>query len=170
MYTTRPKRRPAGYTLIEVLIVVTIIGLVGAIVVPHMLATGTMGIQAAARHIVADLLYAQNEAYSMQSPRKVVFDVDTNSYRITDSDDNTIYVAWKGGEASNYVINFDEDRRFTGVEITSVNFDGGTDVEFDDLGSPDSGGTIELEFKETKYRVTVAAFTGRITVERVTGG
>ena len=43
-------RLKAGYTLIEVLIVVTIMGLAAAVVVPNMLRGGTLGVQAHDRH------------------------------------------------------------------------------------------------------------------------
>ena len=54
------KRMHRGYTLIEVLLVVTVIGIAGAVVVPNLMAGGTRGVQAAARIVSADILIAQN--------------------------------------------------------------------------------------------------------------
>ncbi|MCC6682732.1 MAG: GspH/FimT family pseudopilin [Phycisphaeraceae bacterium] len=163
-----------AFTLIEILIVVAIMGIAGAIVVPHMLTAGTMGIQAAARMVIADLLYAQNEAIANQSVRKVIFepaqDGAGNRYRITDAADQTIDVDWKGGDGGNYVVDFEQETsRFGRVRITSVQFseDNPNQVAFDALGSPSSGGTIDLTFQDTVYRITVAAFTGRVTVQKL---
>lgn len=162
-----------AFTLIEVLIVVAIIGIAGAIIVPHMLTAGTMGIQAAARMVIADLLYAQNEAIANQASHKVVFDAAENTYsvrRLIDGDWTTIHVDWKGGEGANYLVDFDnETGRFGRVTIKSVNFGAETpgEITYDPLGTPSSGGTIELQFQDTAYRITVAAFTGRVTVERL---
>lgn len=164
-----------GYTLIEVLITVTIMGLAAAIVVPNMLRGGTLGVQAGARMIIADLLFAQNEAMAQQSTRRVVFDAGNNSYRIQKFDSATS--AWVleynpslgvGGNQQNYEMDFDEDSRFDGIDIVSADFNGSSTLEFDDLGTPSSGGTIRLQFEGYLYEITVAPFTGRVTVERVT--
>lgn len=167
----RPKHQ--AYTLIEVLVVVTIMGLAAAIVVPNMMQGGTLGIQAAARMIIADLLFAQNEAMAQQSLRRVSFDTDANRYAVEKFDNAT--GTWRlefnpsqnSGDTENYEMDFDDDNRFNGVNIISADFGGRSAVEFDDLGNPSSGGTIRLRFEEHVYDIDVAPFTGRVTVERV---
>ena len=144
-----------------------IMGIAAAIVVPQMLSAGTLGIQAAARMVIADILYAQNEAIAQQSPRRVVFDTANDLYRLTDGAGTTLSVNWKGDGLGNYVVDLSSDSRFQGVMLTSAAFGGTAVLEFDDLGTPISGGSVELEFDENRYRVTVAAFTGRVTVERL---
>ncbi len=162
-----PAQPRGGYTLVEVLIVVVIIGLAGAIVVPQILASGTLGVQAAARMIIADILYAQNEAIAQQGGRHVVFDVANDSYKLTDAAGTTLAVEWKNGSAENYVVRFADDSRFQGVRITAADFGGSNDLGFDDLGTPTSGGSVTIEYKGDRYQVTVAAFTGRVTVARL---
>ncbi|MBX2851525.1 MAG: prepilin-type N-terminal cleavage/methylation domain-containing protein [Phycisphaeraceae bacterium] len=168
-------RTAKGYTLIEVLITVTIMGIAAAIIVPSMLRGGSLGVQAGARMIIADLLFAQNEAMAQQSTRRVVFDANDNSYRVEKYDSGA--TAWvlefnpsKGMSRNqqNYEMDFDEDRRFSGIEIVSADFNGSSTVEFDDLGNPSSGGSIEIRFEGHEYQIKVAPFTGRVTVERVT--
>ena len=170
--TPRKRRRCASpakraYTLVEVLIVVVIIGIAGAIIVPQILASGTLGVQAAARMIIADILYAQNEAIAQQSDRHIVFDAANDSYKLTDAEGTTLSVEWKSGNTENYIVNFANDSRFQGVRINSADFGGSADLAFDDLGTPTSGGTVVIEFKGDRYQVTVAAFTGRVTVARL---
>jgi len=169
----RRPRRPMrhGYTLVEVLIVIVIIGLAGAIVVPQMMTGTSLTIQAAARQVIADLMYAQNEAVAMQDTRTVVFEADQNRYHMVDGQGDLVFVNWKGGSAhtGNYVVNIGQDHRFSGVKIDAVSFAGQQQISFDDLGTPSQGGTIDLTHGETRYRITVAAFTGRITVERISG-
>ncbi len=159
-----------AFTLIEVLIVVTIIGIAAAIVVPQMLSAGTLGIQAAARMVIADILYAQNDAIAAHAPRRVVFDTEADSYQLTDNQGQKIDVQWRSGGGSGYQVDFKKDDRFRGVDIVSASFGGDATLEFDDLGAPDSGGTVVLEFDHARYQVNVAPFTGRVTVEKVTGG
>jgi len=173
--TTR-KRTTRAYTLIEVLITVTIMGLAAAIIVPNMLQGGTLGVQAGARMIIADLLFAQNEAMAQQSDRRLVFDSAGNSYRVEKY--NASSDTWElefnpskglGGDMKNYVMDFDDDSRFRGVEIVSASFNGTSEIRYDDLGSPSSGGTVRLRFESHVFDVKIAAFTGRVTVERVAG-
>jgi len=168
MLTPRPSRPTArAYTLVEVLIVIGILGLAGAFIVPHMLAPGTLGVQSATRSIVADLIFAQNDAMARQAVRQVVVDPATDSYRLTDAAGTMIDARWKGGHSENYRVSFQDDSRFAGVDITAVNFGGDGTIAFDDVGAPDTGGTIELRFREHRYRITVAEFTGRVTVEKL---
>lgn len=172
--TTRHRRRRPGYTLIEVLITVTIMGLAAAIIVPNMMQGGSLGVQAGARMIIADLLFAQNEAMAQQSVRRVTIDAADNSYKVEKYD--TATSTWVlefnptlggGGDKQNYEFDFDEDGRFKGVEIVSASFNGNNFVEFDDLGNPSAGGTIRLRFDAHVFDINVAPFTGRVTVERV---
>ncbi len=172
MHHTRCSSRFRGYTLVEVLLVVAILGIVSAAVVPSMLSAGTMGVQAAARIIVADLLYAQNEAVAQQAQRGIVFDVSSNSYRLIDADGKTLSADWLSGKASNddkgnYIVDFTKDARFQGVTIVSAAFDEGQTVTYDALGSPSTGGSIELRYGSAAYRIAVSSFTGRVTVERL---
>jgi len=163
-----------GYTLIEVLITVAVIGLASAIVVPSLMQAGTLGLQAAARIVIADLLLAQNDAIAYQAPRRVVFDVDNNEYRlesgVTDADGDitwsTLHADWQGGDGGNYIVDFDTDSRFDGVVLIEADFGDATSVAFDELGGPSSGGFVRLRFDQETYRVEVAEFTGRVSVER----
>lgn len=161
-----------GFTLVEVLVVVTIIGIASAIVVPHMTSGGQLGVQAAARMVIADIIYAQNEAVAHQVIRCVVFDPEQESYRVTDAAGTTLSVGWKSGGdvGQNYVVDFEADDRFSGVQLDNVDFGGAATLEFDDMGSPAIGGIVELTSGDFRYRITVAAFTGQVTIKAVTGG
>ena len=157
-----------AFTLIEVLVVAVIMAIAGAIVVPQMLDTGTMKLQAASRMIIADILFAQNEAISQQLPHRIVFDPATESYRLSDQAGNTLAVSWKGGGVTeNYMVDFVHDSRFRGVVMTSADFGSSHVLEFDELGAPITGGSIDLEFNLDRYRVTVANFTGRVSVQKM---
>ncbi|MEX0653772.1 MAG: GspH/FimT family protein [Phycisphaeraceae bacterium] len=159
-----PMRR--GYTLIEVMIVVIVVSIVAAVIVPQMLQAGTLGVQAAARMIISDILYAQNEAVAQQGTRQVVFDVDGNSYRVTDGDGVTLTTPWHGGSGEHRV-DLSEDNRFAGVRITAATFGGEPTLAFDDMGGAASGGHVIIEFNDERFRINVAAFTGRVTVEKL---
>ena len=160
---------PKAFTLVEVLAVVVIIGLAGAIVVPSLLRRGTLEVQAAGRMMISDILIAQNEAIAMQAPRQVMFEPAQNRYRLTDVGGNTLNTNWKSGgdTVENYIIDYDTDTRFAGVTLEAPAFGGpppDTFLRFDALGAPQSGGTVDLVSGDFRYRITVAPFTGRVTI------
>jgi len=162
------KRKTCAFTLAEVLVVVTIISIAAAVVVPRLLHAGTFSVQAAGRCVIADIIFAQNDAVAHQKTRKIIFDTANNAYRLTDENDETLAAGWIGGGA--YVISFANDPRFNGVTLANVDFGGSTTIEFDDLGAPVIGGVLDVVGTETQYRITVAALTGRVTIEPVAGG
>ena len=159
------KTHRRAFTLVEILVVVTIIGMIGAIVVPHVLQAGTMQVQAAGRIVIADILFAQNDAVAQQRTRRVVFEPSLNRYRLTDIDGNLLTATWMPGQQ--YEQDFNADKRFTGVRIQNVDFNGGLILEYDELGTPSTGGSLDLVAAGKTYRVTVAPFTGRVTIDVV---
>jgi prepilin-type N-terminal cleavage/methylation domain-containing protein len=169
--------RNRGYTLIEVLIVVSIIGIASAVVVPQMLAGSSLGIQAAARTLIADLLYAQNEAVVQQRGTRVVIDTSADRYWLQWDDGTPLELNWRVGGPNS--IDFRTDSRFRDVRLARVTLDGSTPtfineggqivIEFDELGAPVQGGgsSIGLISARQRFYVRVAPFTGRVTVHNV---
>ncbi len=164
-----PKSR-GGFTLVEVLVVAAVIALAGAIVVPHIVHSGQMGSQAAARALMQDMLVAQNEAIANQAPRRIVFEQSLNRYRLTDENGVTLGVSWKGdGGTENYVVDFSADSRFAGVQLINVSVGPNAYIEYDDLGTPSTGGYVELTGgANAHYRINVAPITGRVSIAPVT--
>ena len=77
-----------------------------------------------------------------------------------------------------YVIEFDEISRLEGVTISDVQIDvmNGREITFDALGgtvydngsiAPGAGGFIELTFGDKVYRINIAPFTGKLTVQEL---
>lgn len=161
-----------AFTLIEVLVVVAIIGIAGAVVVPNMIDPGSLTIQSASRHVIADLLFAQNDAMAHQKIRRVVFDDQNDRYHVAIADGSVMGVKWMGGDAAagNYQVDFRGDKRFSGVTLENPDFGGDSTLEFDVLGGPDSGGSVDVVHGNFRYRITVAPMTGRVTIVPVTGG
>src|SRR5690242_16864757 len=84
---SRSKGRAAGFTLVEILVVVVILGIAAAVIVPNMGTRSDLKAAAAARMIMADLIYAQNRAISTQTKHYVTFDTSASpqTYRIVTS-------------------------------------------------------------------------------------
>lgn len=163
-----------GYTLVEMLITITILGIAGAVVIPSFGTTGVLRVQAAVRTVVADINVAQSEALAHQEGRAVMFFPDENRYAVVEVN----------GPALNpetdtlWSVAFEQGDRFGDSTIESASFSGGTALIFDEMGAPvdtpgsntpGNGGTIMIRGSGSVFRITVEAYTGRVTVTRVSG-
>ena len=178
--------RDRAYTLIEVLIVVALLGLASALLIPYLVRGDSLQLQAAVRHIVADLSFAQSDALSHQEYRRVHFYDDGSGYclvRIDQADigtefdpDTADYIhdpIAPGHESGHYIFKLTEEDGFEEVSITDVDIDGedGQDLYYDPLGGtvmdggvPGIGGTIEITAGGETYEIDIAPFTGKLTV------
>lgn len=185
-----PRPRHEGfrraYTLIELLLVVALLGLAGAILVPRLIDPDTLGSQAAVRLIIADLTFAQSDALANQEYRRVHFFEDGSGYCIVRIAEDQVDVPFDPdtadyisdplappGQYGAYIVKFED--RFPGVQITPVTLDGGrTWVTYDELGGtvgpgggPGTGGEITVISPNAMFKLRVAPFTGRLTVEKL---
>ena len=194
----QPNVNPArGFTLVELLITVAVLGIAGALVVPAMSQTGDLRVQAGVRSIISDIAFAQADAMAYQTRRAIVFGqvskkgannvysfVPGNGYTVAevtgaslDLSVNAMADPTEGGAPISRNL---DDPRFGGASITSVNINGSSTLIFDELGGPvasltgDSGpvgGTIDVSSPVpapgVTYRITIAPMTGRITVARI---
>lgn len=179
---TRMTRR-RGFTLLEMLVTVVVMGIAGALLIPAMGETGILRIQGALRMLVSDMTFIQSDAVAFQERRAIVFDVANNAYTLIsvpgnelDLEDNTLYDPSRPG--GRYAVSLN-DPRFGGTRMTDANFDNNAFLIFDALGGPVSdpgtnaasnGGTIRVSGMNQNFRITVDAFTGRIRVIRDAAG
>jgi len=78
----RSHKHRAGFTLVEVVIVLGIVALLAAIIVPAMQPAGVQAVESAARRLVADLRLARSLAVQTGSDWSVQFDLDEHSYEV----------------------------------------------------------------------------------------
>ncbi len=179
---------PRSYTLIELIIVMAVLALAAALLVPNMVGTDSMTVQAAVRLLIADLSFAQSDALANQEFRRVVFYADGAGYCILNvdaydwvtpldlNDPSVNYVYDPLGSMGQYIVDYTVDNRFEGVLITEATIDNVVltnrpEITYDELGgtvqsssAPGLGGSIVMTFKDSSYRITVAPFTGKLTV------
>lgn len=160
-----------GYTLVEVLIVVTVLGIAGAVAAPAFSQTGVLRVQAALRSIVADISEAQSEALAMQQSRAIVFDANSTSYTVVRVPGSTVdpvadalFTTHVGGS------------RYGEARFASVSFNGGSTLIFDEMGSPVAAagsstpaneGSLEVTGSSQRFRIAVQPYTGRVVVSKV---
>ena len=76
------RRWGRGFTLVEILMVVVILGIASAIIIPAIGNRDDMRAAAAGRVLVADLIFAQNQAITTGRKVYVRFDVANNKYAL----------------------------------------------------------------------------------------
>lgn len=151
-----------GFTLIEIIIVVTILAIAAMTAIPMMSSSASIQIRAASNMIAADLEYARSMAISRGQYYYVVFDKNNESYSIKDQTSTIIEHPVKKG--FNYEIDFSSDGRVDKVEIDDANFNSTQTVRFDSLGSPDNGGTVILNADGLTINILVEPVTGYISI------
>lgn len=180
---------PSGYTLIEMLMVIAVLGLAGSLLIPYMVDRETMVIQAATRHLISDMTYAQSDALAHQSIRRVHFYEDGRGYCLIEVDPanfsaefdpaTAVYLddpSGASGTYDNYIVDYTEKDGYEGITIDSVNIDSGNSyVSYDELGGtvrngnqPGTGGEITISNDEgDSYKITIAPFTGKLSVQEI---
>src|SRR5437867_3575865 len=134
-----------GFTLVEILAVIVILGIASAIIIPQMGTRDDMRAAAAARTLVADLIYAQNQAITSGRMVYIKFDVANNKYTL-------LSTAKTGGDVAlnnpitqtTYTQQFGASSRgWEQVSIYSSVFNGSDltfrpefTLAFDEMGSP----------------------------------
>lgn len=183
-----------GYTLLELLIVVVVLGLAAALLVPHLVRRDTYAAEVALRRLVADITFAQSDALAGQGYRRVHFrQVDTEQggrlgvgwgvYEIDESQlaaelDPDLLVPVRdplAGGAQAMELDLLADPRYRGISLRGIDFDGGRGwITFDPLGGtigpdgvPGTGGSLELSSDNLTFRVSIQPFTGKVSVSRV---
>lgn len=142
--------------------VVVIVGIVAAVVIPNAISTSDLQVMSAARMVTTDLQYAQDTAITSQTSVSVVFQPTGETYRLRNTSGDLIHPITKDV----YNVDFTSLRGFGEVDVVSASFSGASTVTFDELGTPNAGGTVVLRAGPHVYTITVAAVTGTVTVTR----
>jgi prepilin-type N-terminal cleavage/methylation domain-containing protein len=169
-----------GFTFIEILSVLVILGIVSAIVVPQISSRDDLQAAATARVVLADMLYAQNLAIATQQMRYVSFDTVNQQYglyssmspltALTQPVDQTPYVMTFGGSGANNVGSAALGSASFGAGATTVAFDA-TGVPYAyDTGTQtatelSSAGTVVISSGNYSATITVEPDTGDISVQ-----
>jgi len=163
----RSRRVFAGFTLVEIVIVVVILAIASALMIPMLSSAGSMQLGSAANIIAADLEYAKSMAITKGQNFTVDFDEANESYRIKDQSGGVIKHPVKKG--FDYIVSFRDDSRLSRVDIVDVDFDSQSKVTFNYLGSPvnDNGGFIRLGADGVGMKVNVEPVTGFISIEEI---
>lgn len=169
-----------GFTLIEILMVVAILGIIGVIVGAQMGGRDDLHATAAARVLSANLQYAQNRAIARRTPHYIVVGADDASLLIRTLEGST----WTDvthpiqGEALGLTFGPDGTGGGSNVSLINVSFDGQPIFGFDGTGEPftcasdgsgkttlGSAATILLRSGEFDQTVRIEPVTGEVSIQ-----
>jgi prepilin-type N-terminal cleavage/methylation domain-containing protein len=165
-------KQKVGFTLVEILVVVVILAIAAAMAVPMFSGAAGFQTQSAANMIAADLEYAKSMAISHQQQYGIIFDTGAGAYQVVDQYEAVIQNPVKAG--FQYTVNFHGDSRLNQVDLTAANFNGGSKIFFNYLGSPCTtkdgatamnSGTITVQGGGTTITITVEPVTGYIRIQ-----
>jgi prepilin-type N-terminal cleavage/methylation domain-containing protein len=160
-----------GFTLTELVIGITILGILAWIAYPKISAKDEIKLDAAARRLASDLRYAQSRAIGTRVVHGLLFEPALSRY--------TVYapsvaspVTDPADRARTLRVDYTRKTEFKGVAITSAAFGATRGVTFDYFGVPrDSAGTdlvatgrVILSYQGLSDTVDVTPGTGKVVL------
>jgi prepilin-type N-terminal cleavage/methylation domain-containing protein len=171
-------RKVRAFTLVEVMTVMVILGIAAACIVPQIGTRDDLDAAAAARSVMADLLYAQSRAISTQKKHFVEFSSTGYSILSRDFDTAPLYTITNPTTQNSFVVTLGApNTAFSNVSISGVDFDSSLNktIQFDSLGAPSvfnltQGTAVPLENTGTISLTTKSAsLSASILIDPATG-
>lgn len=149
---TALRRREAGYTLLELLVVITVAGLLTAVFMPNIF-TGkdTVELRAAAKNLTTTLKRSRGEALAENRETVVFIDVDAKNYS-------------RDGDGRTYLLPADAEIHLLTAAEEIVGDRRGA-IRFFPDGSA-TGGGLRLSRNGQVYQVSVHWLTGQVSLVR----
>jgi general secretion pathway protein H len=143
-------RTPAGFTLLELLVVLVIMAIVAGMTIP-MLGSGVSNgeLKSAARKVAAGLRMARSDAVATRQDTRVLLDLEHRTFQVE-------------RDARVHALPRDLDMKLFTAQSDLVNERTGAIRFYPDGGS--NGGRVTLAAGERKFEVDVDWLTGRVAI------
>ncbi len=164
-------QRKRGFTLLELIILIVILGFVVLISIPNISSYLDARIYSCAQKISSDIRYTQYLSIAEHNSYGVEFNSASNYYRVYDVDTGSL--ATDPYSRADMEIDLDTTKEYQGVNISSVNIGSSDEIRFSSLGEPlDSSGnalaslgTVVLSYSGKTKTVAVYPVTGWVEIQ-----
>ncbi|MFH1768761.1 MAG: type II secretion system protein [Candidatus Omnitrophota bacterium] len=166
-------------TLFELIVVISIVGILAVLTLPHMGAYSAFKLEIAAKQIVSDIRYVQNAALTRHIDTRLIFNAPLNRYSGEYYDTTTL--SWRAltdpFTRGGLTVNFNTDTQYKGIDISDsgggVDFGGTNILKFDWQGISYDGndlalaaeGKVTIKYKNSAKVIRVTPQTGVVTVD-----
>ena len=161
--------RRRAFTLVEILIVISLMAIIALAILPNATADGTIRLVSAVNMLVADIEYAQSLSLDDPSdPALLSIDEGNNRYWLARASDPATPIQHPSGDP--YLISYgtDGDATFPGIFVDLTGED--KDVAFDQFGRlaiPGDRTFTVTSMVSGGMRIVVSADTGSVFIESV---
>jgi Tfp pilus assembly protein FimT len=160
-----------GFSLTELIVIITMLGILSWLAYPKMAAMDEVKLDAAARRLAGDLRYAQSLAMSRRVIHGVLFNPALERYTVFAPNAATP-ITDPADRARTMVVDYTSRTEFRGVLVQSAAFGTTPGVTFDYFGVPrdtagvdlTTNGLVVLTYQGQTDTVFVAPQTGMVTV------
>lgn len=160
-----------GFSLTELIVIISILGILSWLAYPKVSAMDEIKLDAAARRLAGDLRYAQSLAMSRRVIHGVLFNPALEKYTVYAPNTATAIVD-PADRARTMVVDYTSRTEFKGVLVQSAAFGTTPGVSFDYFGVPRdtagvdlaTNGLVVLSYQGQSDSVFVAPQTGMVTV------
>ena len=162
--------------MIELMIIVAILGIIGALAIPMFRGTHITRLRSAAQVLAADIDAARAESIAHgEDLRLLIIDADNKSWMIAAASDNTTPINHiDTGQPYTRSFGVSELRQLDGVSITSYSLDTVSETNDNKLGfglygqlDQTTDATITLESHGSTITLTIDAETGEVSIGEI---
>ena len=172
--TSKPRlqREVNGFTLVEVIVVVVVLAIAGAIVVPMVSNASRLQARAAADMVHSDIDYTRSLAMAHGQVYRVAFDTGSESYRLENQIGTAVLHPVNKGQIYEFTF---PGSRLNNVDVVDADFDGVSTLAFSYLSIPfsydgatytklNATGAIILSAGGGTFTINIEPETGNVTV------
>lgn len=165
-------RADRGFTMVELVLVLTILGLLAWIAYPKFATYYEIKLDAAARRLAADLRYAQSQSIGTRKTHGLLFEPARGRYTVFSQTPATP-VTDPADRSKPLQVDFSTRTEYQGVVLASAAFGSTPGVRFDYFGVPldtagvelASPGRVVLTYQGYADTIEVTPATGKVTVK-----
>ncbi len=152
-----------GFSIVEMIIVILIVGILAGLAIPRFAAFFVMKLEGGRKKVIYDIRYVQQMAVARHTNTRIVFNTGNETYSAEEESpqgSGTWVAVTSPFTRAGLQVNFTGDYQYNGIDLTSASFSGSSTLQFDWKGIPVNGGTVVLTYKGENRTITVESNTG----------